>query len=119
MGRRLDELAEARLAELAEGGRLRRLRPYRREGTHVIRTDGTRLVDFSGNDYLGLSRHPQLIARAREWTERYGAGTSASRLVTGTLDAYVAVEEKLVFATTISIICVRCWSAIRAGRAGA
>ncbi|HET6158890.1 MAG TPA: 8-amino-7-oxononanoate synthase [Dongiaceae bacterium] len=95
MVRRLDELAAARLVELAEAGRLRRLRPYRREGTQVIRADGTRLVDFSGNDYLGLSRHPALVARAREWTERYGAGASASRLVTGTLDAYVAVEEKL------------------------
>ena len=74
MTRRLDELAAARLRELAEAGRLRQLRPYRREGTDVVRADGTRLVDFSGNDYLGLGRHPQLIARAREWTERYGAG---------------------------------------------
>jgi 8-amino-7-oxononanoate synthase len=95
MTRRLDELAEARLVELAEAGRLRRLRPYRRDGTHVVREDGTRLVDFSGNDYLGLSRHPALVARARDWTERYGAGASASRLVTGTLDVYVAVEQKL------------------------
>ncbi len=95
MGRDLDELAEARLAELAGAGRLRQLRAYRREGAHLIRPDGTRLVDFSGNDYLGLSRHPELIARARNWTERYGAGASASRLVTGTLDAYLAVEEKL------------------------
>jgi 8-amino-7-oxononanoate synthase len=95
MTRRLDELAEARLAELAEAGRLRRLKPYRRDGAHVVRADGVRLVDFSGNDYLGLSRHPALIARAREWTERYGAGASASRLVTGTLAAYVAVEERL------------------------
>ncbi|MGH6892179.1 MAG: 8-amino-7-oxononanoate synthase [Dongiaceae bacterium] len=95
MGRQLDELAEARLAELAEAGRLRRLRPYRRDGTHLIRLDGTRLVDFSGNDYLGLSRHPKLIVRAQDWTERYGAGASASRLVTGTLDAYAPIEEKL------------------------
>jgi 8-amino-7-oxononanoate synthase len=95
MRRRLDELAEARLVELAEAGRLRRLRPYRRDGTHVVGPNGTRLVDFSGNDYLGLSRHPNLIARARDWTQRYGAGASASRLVTGTLDAYIAVEEKL------------------------
>jgi 8-amino-7-oxononanoate synthase len=95
MSRQLDELAQARLQELAEQGRLRRLRPYRREGAHLVRADGTRLVDFSGNDYLGLSRHPELIARACAWTERYGAGASASRLVTGTLNAYLAVEEKL------------------------
>jgi 8-amino-7-oxononanoate synthase len=95
MGRRLDELAETRLAELAGAGRLRRLRPYRCEGAHLVTAEGARLVDFSGNDYLGLSRHPALIARTRDWTERYGAGAGASRLVTGTLDAYVAVEEKL------------------------
>ena len=95
MGLRLDELAEVRLAELAGAGRLRRLNPYRRDGAQLVRHDGAHLVDFSGNDYLGLSRHPALIARAREWTERYGAGVGASRLVTGTLDAYVAVEERL------------------------
>ena len=95
MGRKLDELAQARLAELDEAGRLRRLRPYRREGSHLVRSDGPHLIDFSGNDYLGLSRHPELIARACEWTRRYGAGASASRLVTGTLEAYVAVEERL------------------------
>jgi 8-amino-7-oxononanoate synthase len=95
MGQQLDELAEARLSELAEAGRLRRLRRYRREGAHLVTPEGMRLVDFSGNDYLGLSRHPELIARARDWTERYGAGAGASRLVTGTLDAYVAVEERL------------------------
>lgn len=95
MGRRLDELAEARLAELAESRRLRSLRPYRRDGGHLVTADGARLIDFSGNDYLGLGRHPDLIARARNWTERHGAGAGASRLVTGTLDAYVAVEEKL------------------------
>jgi len=95
MGRQLDEIAESRLAELADAGRLRRLRPYRREAGHVVTADGARLVDFSGNDYLGLSRHPLLIARAREWTERFGAGVGASRLVTGTLDVYVAVERRL------------------------
>jgi 8-amino-7-oxononanoate synthase len=95
MGRQLDELAETRLSELAEAGRLRRLRPYRREGAYLVTPDGARLVDFSGNDYLGLSRHPELIARARDWTERYGAGAGASRLVTGTLDAYMAVEQRL------------------------
>lgn len=95
MGDRLDDLAEARLAELAASGRLRRLRPYRRDGALLIRPDGKHLVDFSGNDYLGLSRHPALIARARDWTERLGAGSAASRLVTGTLEDYLAVEAKL------------------------
>jgi 8-amino-7-oxononanoate synthase len=95
MRRPLDELAQARLSELKSAGRLRALRPYRKDGAHLAAPDGAPLIDFSGNDYLGLSRHPVLIARARDWTARYGAGSAASRLVTGTLDAYLEVEQRL------------------------
>ena len=61
----------------------------------VVEREGRRLVNFSSNDYLGLSQHPLLIERSREWTERYGAGSGASRLVTGTFGIHRAVEEKL------------------------
>lgn len=91
----LDSLARQRLAEPASTGRLRRLKPYERDGVRLRLGDGPWLVDFSSNDYLGLSRHPDLIARAGLWTERHGAGSGASRLVTGTLAAYAAVEAKL------------------------
>ena len=56
---------------------------------------GARYVNFSGNDYLGLSRHPILVERAREWAERYGAGSGASRLVTGNLDVFENLERKV------------------------
>src|SRR3546814_10072924 len=48
----------------------------------VVERAGRLLVNFSGNDYLGLSRHPLLIERSQEWTARWGAGSGASRLVT-------------------------------------
>jgi 8-amino-7-oxononanoate synthase len=66
----------------------------REDGGH-IRRDGRAMIDFSSNDYLGLSRHPALIKRACEWTRAYGAGAGASRLVTGTADYHLAVEAKL------------------------
>jgi len=93
----LDQLARAALDDLAAKDRLRRLRAYRRMDTplHLQREDGRLLVDFSSNDYLGLGRHPLLIERARDWAARFGAGAGAARLVTGTLDAYRAVETKL------------------------
>ena len=53
------------------------------------------LLNVSGNDYLGLSRHKLLIERAREWTASHGAGAGASRLVTGTLDLHEHVEARL------------------------
>lgn len=53
------------------------------------------LLNVSSNDYLGLARHPHVIATARAWLERLGAGATASRLVTGTLACHVELEERL------------------------
>lgn len=56
---------------------------------------GATLVSFSGNDYLGLSRHPDVIAASVAATERYGAGAGAARLVTGNHPLYSALEGRL------------------------
>lgn len=69
-------------AEIAPAGRLRR-------------DDGRTSVDFSSNDYLGLSQHPLLKQRSCEWAERHGAGSGSSRLVAGTTPLHLAVEAKL------------------------
>jgi 8-amino-7-oxononanoate synthase len=57
--------------------------------------DDRAVIDASSNDYLGLSQHPLVKARAAQWAERHGAGAPSSRLVTGTRDITLAVEEKL------------------------
>lgn len=91
----------------------RRLRPVARLEGGRIRRDGRELIDFSSNDYLGLSRHPLLIERAREWAGKYGAGAAASRLVTGTADYHVAVEAKLAAfkGTEAALILASGWQA--------
>lgn len=54
-----------------------------------------KFLNFAANDYLGLSRHPALIEAAREATAQRGTGAGASRLVTGTDRAVLALEERL------------------------
>jgi 8-amino-7-oxononanoate synthase len=51
--------------------------------------------NFAANDYLGLSRHPALIEAARRATAHHGTGAGASRLVTGSDSAVLALEEQL------------------------
>jgi 8-amino-7-oxononanoate synthase len=53
------------------------------------------MLNFAANDYLGLSRHPALIEAARLATADRGTGAGASRLVTGTDRAVLALEEQL------------------------
>lgn len=60
-----------------------------------VRAHALGLIDVAGNDYLGLSRHPELIARACAWTQRHGAGSRASRLVSGTSAELLALEARL------------------------
>lgn len=58
--------------------------------------DGKRLLNFSSNDYLGLATHPRLIAAAKAATERWGAGSTASRLICGNLGIHEEFERELV-----------------------
>ncbi|WP_426491559.1 aminotransferase class I/II-fold pyridoxal phosphate-dependent enzyme [Hymenobacter sp. 102] len=52
------------------------------------------LVDFSSNDYLGLSRHPQVRAAVQE-AAQLPAGSTGSRLLTGNSAAAEALETTL------------------------
>ena len=92
---RFDPLFDRELARAEAQGRRRRLRAVEPLDGGRVLLDGRELVDFSSNDYLGLSRHPALIERARDWTERYGTGAGASRLVRGSFDIHAGVEAKL------------------------
>ncbi|MEJ0001293.1 MAG: 8-amino-7-oxononanoate synthase [Verrucomicrobiota bacterium] len=51
--------------------------------------------NFAANDYLGLGRHPVLIEAARRASAEAGTGAGASRLVTGTDAAVLALEAEL------------------------
>lgn len=92
---RLDPVFADALDALSADTMRRRLRvAVAAEPGWVVR-DGRRLLNVSANDYLGLARHPALIARSTEWAARHGTGSGASRLVTGTSDLHRRVEERL------------------------
>jgi 8-amino-7-oxononanoate synthase len=60
-----------------------------------VAVDGRWLVNFCGNDYLGLARHPELIAAFRDAGARYGVGSGASHLVTGHGREHELLEQEL------------------------
>ncbi len=70
-------------------------RPSTAEISTKISVKGQNFTNFSSNDYLGLSQHPLLIERSQEWAKKYGVGSGASRLVTGNLDIFTQLENKI------------------------
>jgi 8-amino-7-oxononanoate synthase len=53
------------------------------------------LLDLASNDYLGLARHPAVVAGAVAAAEEFGAGSTGSRLVTGTTRLHLELEQEL------------------------
>jgi len=60
-----------------------------------IRINSREILNFSSNDYLDLARHPHVIERSRQALGEYGAGSTASRLVTGTLPIHEELENRI------------------------
>ncbi|HET8682323.1 MAG TPA: 8-amino-7-oxononanoate synthase, partial [Micromonosporaceae bacterium] len=81
----LDRLAE-KARQRARAGLRRELRP--RAATDLA-------VDLAGNDYLGLARHPAVLAAATAAITGYGLGATSSRLVRGTTQAHAGLETAL------------------------
>lgn len=80
---------------LAGEGRRRSTRAFGPSAGARIETPAGPLLNFSSNDYLGLSRHPEVVRGAQEFAARWGAGSTASRLVCGTLEIHEAIEIKV------------------------
>lgn len=57
--------------------------------------DGRELYDFSSNDYLGFSHHPEVIAAAVEAIQQYGVGSRASMLVSGWSPMHQLLKERI------------------------
>ena len=53
-----------------------------------------RLLNFSGNDYLGFAQHPDVTAAFINGARRFGVGSAGSALVSGYFSAHQAVERQ-------------------------
>ncbi|RII13927.1 8-amino-7-oxononanoate synthase 1 [Streptomyces sp. YIM 130001] len=59
------------------------------------RAPHTDALDLAGNDYLGLTRHPDVVAGAADAAHVWGGGATGSRLVTGTTALHTRLEAEL------------------------
>ncbi len=77
-----------RVQEREDAGLRRVLRPRGPQS-------GDSVIDLAGNDYLGLSGHADVRHAAADAAMRWGAGSGASRLVTGTLELHAELEREI------------------------
>jgi glycine C-acetyltransferase len=83
------------LEALREQGLFRETRLVQGSQSSRVRMDDRELLLFCSNNYLGLADHPLLKEAAIRAVERYGVGTGAARLVSGTMELHEALEERI------------------------
>ena len=62
----------------------------------VIRLqDGSEVINFCANNYLGLSSHPRVVEAAKMAIDTHGFGMSSVRFICGTQDIHKELEAKI------------------------
>ncbi|HDH04270.1 MAG TPA: 8-amino-7-oxononanoate synthase [Nitrospirae bacterium] len=60
-----------------------------------ISIKGEMFLNFSSNDYLNLSSNPEIVKAAINALKKYGLGSGASRLLSGTYASHKKLEERI------------------------
>lgn len=65
------------------------------QGADITLADGSQVINFCANNYLGLSAHPKVIEAAKKAIDTHGYGMSSVRFICGTQDIHKELEEKI------------------------
>ena len=85
----------AEVDEIKEAGLFKNERIISSEQGAEIIVNGTTVLNFCANNYLGLSSHPKVLEAAKKYIDLRGYGMSSVRFICGTQDIHKELEKKL------------------------
>ncbi|MGO3413934.1 MAG: 8-amino-7-oxononanoate synthase [Kluyvera intermedia] len=86
---------EHAVAERREAQAFRQRQPLAQGAGRWLVSGDRRYRNFSSNDYLGLSQHPQVVRAWQQGADLYGVGSGGSGHVTGYHQAHQHLEEQI------------------------
>jgi glycine C-acetyltransferase len=92
----LKPVLEQELHEIEANGLYKRERIIASpQGAEITLADGSKVLNFCANNYLGLSSHPKVIEAAKKAIDSHGFGMSSVRFICGTQDMHKVLEQKI------------------------
>jgi 5-aminolevulinate synthase len=92
------DLCRRALDDIRAQGRYRSFTPLQKQAASFPwyrRADGTEILVWSSNDYLGMGNHPVVIEAACAAARAMGAGAGGTRNISGTSPVHAALEAEL------------------------
>lgn len=90
------QFLKSELESIEEAGLYKRERIITTPQDAVIRlSDGSEVINFCANNYLGLSSHPRIVDAAKRAIDTHGFGMSSVRFICGTQDIHKELEAKI------------------------
>jgi glycine C-acetyltransferase len=102
------------LEEIREAGLYKNERVITTPQSVEIRVlDGSEVLNFCANNYLGLADNPEVIAAAHKALDDHGFGLASVRFICGTQDLHKQLEQSVsgFFGTDDSILYTSCFDA--------
>ena len=65
------------------------------QAADITLANGSKVLNFCANNYLGLSSHPKVIEAAKKAVDSHGYGMSSVRFICGTQDIHKELEQKI------------------------
>ena len=65
------------------------------QDAEITLEDGSKVLNFCANNYLGLSSHPRVVEAAKNAIDTHGFGMSSVRFICGTQDIHKTLEQKI------------------------
>jgi glycine C-acetyltransferase len=83
------------------------------QGAEIELENGTRVLNFCANNYLGLSSDPRVIEASKKALDARGYGMSSVRFICGTQDLHKQLEQKIsdFFGMEDTILYAACFDA--------
>ncbi len=83
------------------------------QSAQITLEDGSKVLNFCANNYLGLADNPEVIAAAKEALDTHGFGMASVRFICGTQDLHKQLEAKIAefFGTDDAILYAACFDA--------
>ncbi len=96
MYKSLQSRLQSELSEIKESGLYKNERIIStRQGADIGLADGSEVINFCANNYLGLSANPKVIEAAKAAIDSHGYGLSSVRFICGTQDIHKELEQKI------------------------